>query len=207
MNFKAKIIILLIMAIPIKNFGQKLKYIHPSEVKWILAHPFIARKAYKISKRAGQVATAQKFNPQLDGDDNGGMVDAFRHCFWMALLVQEISPKAAYKLGIAHEKGNYRDFKKKRYEDGAVPDSVASEMDLKNNKIGLELGQEYMGVDEETLKQVVLNAVINGECWKIKKDSAGNSLDAEGNIIPQNKLENNWRTPRVLVPSDYKFDD
>ena len=194
------------MAIPIKNFGQKLKYIHPSEVKWILVHPFIAKKAYKISERAAKVSAAQKQNPQFDGDDNGGMVDAFRHCFWMALLVQKISPKAAYKLGVAHEKGNYRDFKKKRFEEGQIPDSVASEMDLKNNKIGLELGQEYMGVDEETLKQAVIFAVINGDCWKIKKDSAGNSLDIEGNIIPQNKLKNKWITPRVLVPSDYKFE-
>lgn len=204
MKFIAKITIILTMAIPIKNYAQQAKNIHFSEILWVVKHPFIAKKAYKITETARNIANSHITDPALDGDYNGGQVDAFRHTLWMALLVQEISPKAALELGKAHEKGNYRDFKRKKLEEDKLPDSVSSEMDLRNNKIGIEIGQEYMGQDTETLSQVVELAVREGRCWKIKKDSDGNSLDKEGNIILDSQWQGKWINNRVLVPSDYK---
>ena len=192
------------MSIPIKSYAQNLKYIHLSEVWWIATHLFIAKKSWEISEHAKNIANEHIKDPQLDSDANGGMVDAFRHCLWMSMLVQEIKPKAAKKLGEAHEKGNYRDYKRKRFEDGALPDSVSSQMDLRNNSVGIELGQEYFGVDLDTLIQLVRHEVLAGKCWKIKKDSQGNFLDKEGNIIPIKKWKGKWINPKILVPSDYR---
>lgn len=191
------------MSIPIKDYAQNLKYIHISEIWWVATHPFVAKKSFKISEDAKNIANQHLIDPQLDGDNNGGMVDAFRHCLWMSMLVQHIKPEAAVKLGKAHEKGNYKDFKKKKLEDGSLPDSVSCEMDLRNNLVGIELGQEYMGTDVETLSQLVKNAIIKGRCWKIKKDTLGRFLDNSNQLIPDKEWKGKWINPKQLVPSNY----
>jgi len=84
------------------------------EKRWVFAHLFIAGKSLKISEYANKVSEGQKDSPDLDGYANGGQVDAFRHCFWMASLCAQIKEKKALKLGVAHEEGNEKDFKKKK---------------------------------------------------------------------------------------------
>lgn len=205
MKISSKILIfLIIMSFPVKHYAQSIKNMHISEIWWTASHPFIAKKAYNISKQARDIANSHISDTTLDGDYNGGMVDAFRHTLWMALLVQDIKPQAAYKLGLAHEKGNYKDYKKKTLEEGSLPDSVSCAMDLKNNSIGLDIGQQYMGVDKDTLIQVVKSHVRRGKCWKIKKNSLGYFLDENDNVIPDTLWKGKWISPKVLVPSNYQ---
>lgn len=187
-----------------KNFGQKLQSLTKYEVWWAVTHPFIASKAFTITQKAGKIAQEQISNPQLDGDYNGGQVDAFRHTLWMAMLVQEIKPKAAKKLGIAHEKSNFLYFKKHKNEDGSIPDSISSQMDLYNNSIGLELGQTYMGTTLDTLIQIVIRTILEGKCRVIKKNELGDFLDKENNIIRQKDIKGKWLNNKELVPSDYQ---
>lgn len=182
--------------------AQKLS-IGRYEIFWAIKHPFIAKKAFKITKKAKQIAINHITDPDLDGDYNGGQVDAFRHALWMAMLVQEISPKAAKSLGIAHEKTNYRYYLKHKNEDGSLPDEISTKMDLLNNEVGLELGQIYMGASTDTLIQVVKVAIREGKCWIIKKNSLGDFLDENDNIIPISEIKGKWRNRKVLVPSNY----
>jgi len=202
--FSKILLILIFMSFPIKQYAQSVKNLHSSEVWWIMTHPFIAKKSWDISKQASSIATAHISDPLMDGDYNGGMVDAFRHTLWMAMLVQEIRPEAALKLGKAHEKGNYKDFKQKILEEGKLPDSMSCEMDLRNNEVGIDLGLRNMGTDTDTLILFVRSAVRRGECWKIKKDSLGYFLNSDGEIIPESEWKGKWITPKVLVPSNYK---
>lgn len=192
------------MSFPIKHYTQSLKNIHCSEAWWVITHPFIAKKTFEISKQVRKISNAHIHDPLLDGDYNGGMVDAFRHTLWMAMLVQKINPKAAHKLGIAHEKGNYKDFKQKLLEEGKLPDSVSCKMDLINNEIGINLGLIYMGTNTDTLILIVKSAVRSGECKKIKKDSLGYFLDINDNIIPEKNWKGKWKNPKILVNSNYK---
>ena len=191
------------MAFPIKDYAQNLKNLHFPEIWWVVTHPFITKKTLEISKQAKKIANSYINSDELDGDYNGGMVDAFRHTLWMSMLVQEIDYKAAYKLGLAHEKGNEIDFKKKILEEEKLPDSTSCEMDLRNNNIGIEIGEEYYGESIDTLISVVKNAVKTGRCWKIKKDSLGSFLDQKGLFIPENEWKGKWITPKVLVPSNF----
>ncbi len=190
------------MAFPIKNYAQKIKHIHCPEKWWIATHLCIAKKSWKISKEAREIANSYINSNVLDGDYDGGMVDAFRHTLWMAMLVQEIDPKAAEKLGIAHEKGNKIDFKKKILEESRLPDATSCEMDLRNNAIGLDIGIEYMGESQDTLISVVIFAVKTGRCWVISKNELGDFLDKDGNVIPEKDWKGKWNTPKVLVPSN-----
>ncbi len=200
--FTKIIILLLIMAFPIKNYAQKIKDIHRPERIWVIFHPFSVLKSWKISKEARLIANSHINDPDFDGDYNGGQVDAFRHTLWMAMLTQKTSARTAEKLGIAHEKGNKIDYDKRLLEEGKLPDSVACEMDLRNNRVGIEIGEENKKMPSNELQQIVKRAVLEGECWKINKNKYGQFLDKNNQLIPKEQYLGKWITPKVLVPSD-----
>lgn len=184
----------------IRKFFQVSRY----EKLWALTHPFIAIKAWKISKEALAATEELKHDTLFDGDADGGQLDAFRHTYWMASLAQKIKPHKARKLGIAHEKGNYLDFKKGRIEEESIPDSIASEMDYRNNEIGIETGLRQMTLSRNELKNLIKTMVLSGKTWKIYKDKNRNSVDCNGNIIPKTEYLRKWNNCRCIVKSDIK---
>ncbi len=200
--FTKIIILLIIMAFPIKNYAQKFKDLHRPEKIWIITHPFVVLKSWKISKEARQISNGAINDPDFDGDYNGGQVDAYRHTLWMAMLTQKMSPRKAEKLGIAHEKGNKIDYDKKLLEEGKLPDSVACEMDLRNNRIGIDIGKANKKTPSVELQKIVKKAVMEGKCWKINKNIDGLFLDKNDNIIPEEDWKGKWISPKILVPSN-----
>ena len=172
------------------------------EKGWVLTHPFIAGRTLRASVRAREIAEKQEDSPDLDGFANGGQVDAFRHCFWMASLCQHIKEKKALKLGIAHEEGNEKDFKKRKDEDGDLPDAMANTMDLWNNQVGAMVNRENPGVAEEVLISIVKEAVTSGRCKIIKRNSKGEFVDAGGKAIKREEWHGKWVNTRCLVESD-----
>lgn len=183
------------------NWQQFKKLDCPQKV-WVIFHPFKAKKAFLISKEAQKVTDSIAKTPLLDGDKNGGQVDAFRHAYWMARLRQEIGKNAARKLGKAHERSNYQQYKKKQLEDGDVPDKISSEMDLFNNKIGLSYTEKNVPYPKNGLIYRIVNAILAGEFRVIKKDSKGNFLTCENEIIPRKNLKGKWENEKCLVPSN-----
>ncbi|MCB0410358.1 MAG: hypothetical protein KDD29_09065, partial [Flavobacteriales bacterium] len=167
---------------------------------WVIGHPFVAKKALKISLEARQKTDSIQQNKILIGEGNGDPIDAFRHAYWMAKLTQTIGERKARKLGIAHEKGNYRDFKIGNKEDGTLPDKISSEMDLLNNEVGIKIGKELAII----LAQKVVEEVKQGNCKIIKKDKQGIFLDSEGNMIPKENLIGKWENNKCLVESNYE---
>src|SRR5436190_656832 len=137
----------------------------------------------------------------LDGRKNGGQVDAFRHAYWMALLSQKIKWKKVYKLGVAHEKGNYRDFKKGIYEENAQPDSMSTVMDLYNNKVGIFVGCENKGLKKPELKKMILEKIKSGELKILKCDEQGNFLTCNDQVIFPTEIKK-WGIPKCLVNSN-----
>lgn len=171
---------------------------------WVLFHPFKAKKAEIISKEAYRVADSIKNSPLLDGDASGGQVDAFRHAFWVASLRQEIGENASRSLGKAHEKENYRTYKKNKLEDGTVPDKIATTMDLFNNEIGLSLSKNNTKASKIGLIYKVINAIHSGKLKVIKKDNNGNFLTCKNTSISQESLKGKWKNNKCLVNSNYK---
>ncbi|HEU4718349.1 MAG TPA: hypothetical protein VFU15_10970, partial [Bacteroidia bacterium] len=171
---------------------------------WVAAHPFIAKKAFRCSVEARAVSDSIGKTGTLK-DADGGQLDAFRHTYWMALLVQEISPRKARKLGEAHEKGNYLGFKKGKQEDNSRADSMACVMDLRNNETGIQLGTAF-GNDTSATKKSLVDSVVasvkKGNAVILSKDANGNYLDCEGNRIDLTLYEKKWYVPKCLVKSD-----
>lgn len=194
-----------LMGQSIKQLLQHFKHMHPPEKWWVVKHPFVAKKAWLLTQQARTAADSMKHDPRLDGDENGGRVDAFRHAYWMALLAKEIGHKKAYSLGVAHEKGNQIDFEKKLLEEGSLPDSIAGEMDRRNNLAGLKVAAENPEVSTKELKELICEAILNGRMWIIKKDHTGNFLNWEDQPILPKQYLGKWKNPKVLVPSDFKL--
>ncbi len=183
---------------------SQFKKLSCPEKAWVIKHVFIAKKAWKITQYVrSQTDSVQKTNI-LDKDANGGQVDAFRHAFWMASLSQKINRRKAYRLGKAHEKGNYLDYKKHRLEDGSFPDKISSDMDLWNNEIGLQIGKTYPCISTDSLQSIVIEQILMGKMKVIKKNKDGFFLDDEGKIIENIKLRGKWENTKVLVNSAYQ---
>lgn len=212
MNNKFSLIFLLILIFnSIVIFAQEssrwhtFKKLSRPEKCWVISHIFVANKAYKISSFVRSVTDSLKKSNILDGDADGGQVDAFRHSFWMAMLVKEMHWEKALKLGKAHEKGNYLQFKKRKSEVATLPDKIACEMDLWNNGVGINLGKIYFDVSPDSLKLIIIDEIINGRMKVIYKNKKGDSLDIDGNIIPFDEWNGKWENSRVMIFSDYNL--
>jgi hypothetical protein len=170
---------------------------------WVFGHPFIANKARKLTELADSISKEMKYDSLLDGDQAGGQVDAFRHAYWMALLSQNFCWKKAIALGDAHEKGNYKQFKKGiTDEEATLPDSVSGVMDIFNNGIGADIGCRYKLLNNDSLKFMIREAVLKGEMKIISKNRTGDFLDCDGNVLQNKSFEGKWNIPKCLITSD-----
>lgn len=186
-----------------KQFFQVSRY----ERCWAVKHLFIANRAWKVTRYVRLVTDSVAKTKILDGDIDGGQVDAFRHAYWMAILVQNMYWKKAFRLGVAHEKGNYLDYKKHRKEETQFPDKVSSDMDLYNNNVGIEIGKEIVEknptISADSIKQIVISYILKGRMKVIKKNKKGEFLDANNNVIKTESLIGKWENEKVLVSSDF----
>ena len=182
-----------------KSFSKLSK----PEKTWVIFHSFKAKKAYLISLEAESLKDSIKNTRVVGSDNNGGHLDAFKHSFWMARLTQSIGNRSAYSLGKAHEKGNYQTFKKGKLEDGFLPDKPSTDMDLFNNKVGIEIGEKFKSSPKHKLINIVIDSVLNGRMRVLLKDTNGNFLDCDKKRIPLDSLKNKWNTKKCLVPSNY----
>lgn len=205
MRFKLLLIGLILMSVKFtysqKSTVKRFSTLSCAEKWWVVWHPFVAKKALKVSDEA-RLATKELrkegvLNDGLNG--NGDQLDAFRHVYWMAKMVHVIGWRKAKRLGKAHEKGNYQDYKKRRLEEGVVPDKVGSDMDMFNNIIGLTIG---MTNDADYIKSFAIQVILNGNCKVLRVDEEFNFLDQEGKLIPSDKLVGTWENEKCLMNSN-----
>ena len=181
------------------------KKLSSPEKCWVYFHLFKAKRAYKVSLAAQQTADSIAKTNTLDQDKNGGQVDAFRHAYWMATLAQEIGKKSAKSLGKAHEKGNYKQFKKHKLEDRTTPDQPSSQMDLFNNQKGIEIFEQNKKASNQELIATIITNIKEGKLKTLKKDIEGNYEDCDGNRIELKEYKGIWDTPKCLINSDKKY--
>lgn len=188
------------------TYAQKkkggFKSLSSPEKCWVLLHPFKAKKAYKISINAQKTSDSISNSNTLDQDRNGGQVDAFRHAYWMATLAKEIGKNSAKSLGKAHEKGNYKQFKKNKNEDGTIPDEPSSEMDLFNNTVGINIYKENKKASNLEIIALIIKNIHTGNLKVIKKDNLGNYEDCSGKEINLTKYKGKWENPKCIINSN-----
>jgi len=183
------------------GFSQSFKNLSAPEKRWALLHPVKAKKAAIITKQVQKDVDSIKQTGIIGSDNNGGTLDAFKHAYWMALLSKSIGIKNALKIGRAHEKGNYLQFKKRQQEDAILPDSVSCEMDLFNNTVGAHIYGNCKTTDNITIQKKLLVALKEGKLKVIKKDTSGAFLTCDGSIILLSEWKGKWAIPKCLISS------
>lgn len=168
---------------------------------WVITHPFKAKRALNISLEARFKADSIAKTTILDGDKNGGQVDAFRHSYWQARLTQTIGKRASYRLGKAHEKANYIYYKRNKYEDGSIPDKISSDMDLFNNNIGISTTSENKHLSKTEIELLLISRIKKGELRIISKNKNGNFLSCDGVVIEKESLIGKWENNKCLINS------
>lgn len=100
--------------------------------------------ALRRSRHAAYEETSRLFGRNGHNDES----DAFRHCYWSALLASEIGFVRAVRFTTAHE---------------SAPNNILRErdMDLHNNRIGLRIGRDAQ--KNSKLSERCLAALKNGE--------------------------------------------
>lgn len=139
----------------------------------------------------------------LDGDPLGGQIDAFRHAYWMARMAQTMKWKKALRLGIAHEKANKISFRKnEKDEEGLLPDSASSAMDLYNNEVGVAIGCNLKFISSQQICDTIIQNIRTGKMKVILKNSAGKELKCDGTELDKSEFSGMWNIPKCLVNSD-----
>jgi hypothetical protein len=183
-----------------KSLHQKISC---PEKWWAVGHFMIVGKAFRITQECQHITDSLSATERLGKDLQGGQLDAFKHAYWMASLTQKIKWRKAYRLGKAHEKGNYINFRKGAKQGiKSLPDHRSSEMDLWNNNAGIIIGKENRQLNRDQLQELIIDAILRGEMRVLNKDKEGNFLDCENQPIPRERLIGKWENPKCLVPSN-----
>ncbi|PXF31500.1 hypothetical protein WH50_09570 [Pokkaliibacter plantistimulans] len=113
-----------------------------AEKKYLTSHPHHAF-AIRAAKDKAFAETVTRFSRNGRNDKS----DAFRHCYWTALLARDIGHANAQRFTTAHE---------------SDPNNPANEksMDLHNNAVGLSIGLSM--ADDAKLSQQCMNALLAG---------------------------------------------
>ncbi len=169
------------------------------EKRWAMFHPVAAWRVKKKLPLAFSIYHQVKTDGKLDLFESGGKLDAFRHVFTMAYLSQSIPVRKLRKLGIAHEKGNYLDFKHRQTEHTELPDSLGCDMDLRNNEVGFATGKASGTSSAEELSEQVVQLIRQGGAWYLKRNSQGHYTDCEGRELDLTAYTGQWYIPKCLV--------
>lgn len=169
------------------------------EFFWAVSHPFAAIKVNSIYKKLKPYYNEKELTLSLDAYSSGGKLDAFRHVFYMAAFAQKVKAKKIIKLGKAHEKTNYLQFKRGKLENEIIPDSMSCVMDLKNNEIGVALGKENKKLSLVELKLTVIALIQKGDAFYFSIDSQGRFLDCQNNVVNVAEYKGKWFVPKCLL--------
>lgn len=199
--FKLNSCYVLVLFFTVINTNAFSQLISRPEKWWVITHPFIAIKAFKITIQVLVDVDSMKKENIIGEDLSGGALDAFKHSYWMASLTNKVNSKRALKLGIAHEKGNKIQFKKHQLEDTILPDSISSAMDLQNNIAGAAVIKEKKIYSKKEIQQQILMLLKDGKLTVIKKDISGNYLTCDGTIINMQEWKGKWDIPKCLIVS------
>jgi len=128
---------------PIKGIFTGLT---PREKLFLASHPHLVGTIRHDAEKA--LAEARRQFP--GGGQHNGPADAFRHCYWSALLARDIGPDNALSFTNAHE---------------AYGSNPAGEkaMDLHNNGVGVGIGGANPSATDDDLIQACRDAIDAGQ--------------------------------------------
>lgn len=117
----------------------------PAEKWFLIWHPHLIDTIREDATKALAVAR----NRFPGAGQHNGRGDAFRHCYWSALLTRDIGAANARDFTTAHE----------NYSDNPTGERA---MDLHNNAVGIAIGQAFRSASDIELSNQCAAALSNG---------------------------------------------
>lgn len=124
----------------------KLDKLSEAERAYLGRHPWYAADIETAANKALSEA-ARRFGR---GSLHNGAGDAFRHCYWNAVLARDIGKDNALQFTTAHES-----------RPGNPPDEKV--MDLHNNAVGARIGASNPNASDAVLANLCHQALIGGK--------------------------------------------
>ncbi len=88
-------------------------------------------------------------------------------------------------------------------EDSILPDSVSSEMDMKNNLAGIRIYKNCRHIHfKAELIDRTLQELVEGKLYMIKKDANKNYLTCDNHSIPLDEWKGKWGIPKCIIASN-----
>ena len=119
---------------------QQYNRLTEAERSFVVNHPFAASDFREVAGKA--LAEAQRRYPDSIHNGRG---DAFRHCYWNALMTREQNATLAEQFASAHETGG-----------GPAMEGV---MDLFNNAVGRSIGSAHPNATDAELANACVRAL------------------------------------------------
>lgn len=105
---------------------------------------------------------------------HNGPADAARHCYWSALLASKLAYNEAMRVVFTHEFG--------QIDSPEAGERLQAQMDLHNDRVGLEIGTRNKGASDPDLASLVLQALLSGQLRFI--DAKTGTLVPTRSLVP-----------------------
>lgn len=180
--FLSSAICFFVMTLHAQDFEKIYRSMSFKDKIWCIQNYDCVLSAIDISINVMQIMDSLNKEKFLGGNSEGGKFDALRHIFWMYSLSSEIEEECSRRIGQIYE--NYGYYIYSTIENSGY-DSVGMQMDLFNNELGILLSKEEI---ENSLIIKRIEEIINsGQAKVIKKNQNYESLDLNGEIIPEDE--------------------
>ena len=137
------------------------------ETKWgqlnrqeknIIKFHFDFYKVYPVYENSENARLVTKLN--FGGNFKGDASDAFRHTFWQAINTQKVGADFTQKWSDAHE-----------FSTPLADLSTDLVMDIHNNDVGIEIGENYPNASNREIMKIVLDKIKHGGLIIINKNN------------------------------------
>lgn len=189
------------------DYADKLK-----TIKYALDHPNTALKVSQYKKGTLNISTnSTRFQTSLsegqsdwEGDQSnllqyevdyevgeggdkheGTQSNAYRHTIWQAEITEEFGNDTATQIGNAHENNSGIEYKEEGYDTMNEADSY---VDLRNNEIGRNIGEQNPNTPQNILADKVIDYYYENGLWEVIKTEDGRFLPIQKKL-PQEQYD------------------
>lgn len=184
-----------------QDLWSKYRSVPFAQKVWAATHIRHAADMYRISVECRDYAASQLGIYPLDSSSWGGTADAFRHGYWMARLAQQHPLRICLSLGRAYERSNRQAFRQQRRQGQFLYDRASQEMDLRNNRIGADLGLSMRDSSATAVADAVKKMIISGQFYVIAATREGHFMTADGGAVAPCDVPKCWNNGKTLTKS------
>jgi RHS repeat-associated protein len=144
---------------------------------YAMQHPINAARVGQYNPGSNNISTtASNFQVNvaiaagLSTGNEGDQGNAFRHALWQGIITNEMGANHAQRIGNTHEDNLNIDLNQRTFKNMGEADKA---VDLLNNIIGREIGEENKGASNQTMAKKVAKEFYENGLWTTSQNKDG----------------------------------